>query len=202
MKWVYDNLDIQTDLGFILQWMFVTLVGFLVSLIWIEIGERPDLGALEGAIGGLIISLAQWFVLKQYITQSWRWIFIHVFLWSIIAFTPLGLLGWVTPRTLSLTPRIIYGLIEGVKLGLCLSLGQWLVLRTEVFHAWRWMIATTLAWGIALPIGWMFGAMIRQGTSFFLGDVLGLFLVWTIVAGLGGIALTRLLWYPLKPSDW
>ena len=85
MKWVCDNLDLQTDLVFILQWMFVTLVGFVVSLIWIEIGEKPDLGALEGAIGGLIISLAQWFILKQYISQSWRWIFVHVFIFSIIA---------------------------------------------------------------------------------------------------------------------
>ena len=41
MKWVCDNLDLQTDLVFILQWMFVTLVGFVVSLIWIEIGEKP-----------------------------------------------------------------------------------------------------------------------------------------------------------------
>jgi hypothetical protein len=202
MKWVCDNLDLQTDLGFILQWMFVTLVGFVVSLIWIEIGEKPDLGALEGAIGGLIISLAQWFILKQYISQSWRWIFVHVFIFSIIALTPLGLLGWVAPRTLNLTPRIVYGLIEGVKLGLCLSLGQWLVLRTEVFHAWRWIVASIISWGVALPIGWIFGGMMRQGTSFFLGDVLGLVLVWIIVAALNGIALTRLLWYPIKPNDW
>lgn len=192
IKWLYQNLDVQTDLGFVLQWIFVTIAGFLVSLLWIEIGERPDLGVLEGAIGGLIISVAQWFVLKQYIYQSWRWIFIHIFLWSIIAATPLGLIGWVTPRTLNLTSRMTYGLIEGVKLGLCLSLGQWWVLRTEVFHAWRWILASVVSWGVALPIGWIFGSLMRQETSFFLGDVLGLLLVWTIAAGLGGTALTRL----------
>ncbi|MBE9142422.1 hypothetical protein [Planktothrix mougeotii] len=202
MKWVYKNWDLETDLGFVIQWIFVTWMGFLVSLIWIEIGERPDLGALEGALGGLIISVAQWFVLKDHISQSWRWIFVHVLIWTIIAFTPIGLLGWVVPRTLNLTPRIIYGVIEGVKLGLCLSLGQWWVLRTEVLKPWRWIVASVLSWGIALPIGWMFGGILRQGTSFFLGDVLGLVLVWTIVAGMTGIALTRLLWYPVRPGNW
>ncbi|CAD5954154.1 hypothetical protein PCC9214_02749 [Planktothrix tepida] len=202
MKWVYENWDLETDLGFIIQWIFVTLAGFLVSLIWIEIGERPDLGALEGAVGGLIISVSQWFVLKDHISQSWRWIFVHVLIWTIIGLTPIGLLGWVIPRTLNLTPRIVYGVIEGAKLGLCLSIGQWWVLRTEVLKPWRWIIASVLSWGIALPIGWMFGGILRQGTSFFLGDVLGLVLVWTIVAGMTGIALTRLLWYPVRSGNW
>lgn len=200
-KLVLTSWELQTDLGFIIQWILVTVVGFLVSLIWIEIGERPDLGGLEGAIGGLMISFAQWWVLKHHISHSWRWIFIHVLIWTIIGLTPIGLLGWIVPRTLHLTPRIVDGVIEGVKLGLCLSLGQWWVLRTEVFQAWRWIIASGLSWGIALPIGWMFGGILRQGTSFFLGDVLGLVLVWTIVAGMTGTALTRLLWYPIKQND-
>jgi hypothetical protein len=200
-KLVFESWEFKTDLGFIIQWILVTVGGFLVSLIWIEIGERPDLGALDGAIGGLVISLAQWFVLKHHICQSWRWIFIHVLIWTIIGLTPMGLLGWIVPRTLHLTPRMVYGVIEGVKLGLGLSLSQWWVLRTEVFQAWRWIIASVISWGIALPIGWMFGGILRQGTSFFLGDVLGLVLVWTMVAGMTGTALTRLLWYPIRQND-
>ena len=48
-----------------LQWVLVTTVGFLLSLYWVEIGERSDIRATEGAIGGIAIGLAQWLVLKR-----------------------------------------------------------------------------------------------------------------------------------------
>lgn len=197
-----DFLDWETESGFICQWTFSTLVGFLVSLIWIEIGERPDLGSLDGAIGGFIISLAQWFILKDHIPHPWRWIFVNVLTWTIIGFTNIGVLGWVAPRTLNLTTRIVYGVIEGIKMGTCLGLGQWWVLRTEVFKPWRWIIASLLSWGVALPIGWMVGGILRQTTGFFLGDVIGLAVAWTIIGLMTGVALVRLLWYPVRLDNW
>jgi hypothetical protein len=45
-----------------------------------------------------------------------------------------------------------------------------------------------------LSVGWAFGGVMRQTTQLFLADVLGLTLTWTIVAGMTGIALVRLLW--------
>ncbi|NER32009.1 MAG: hypothetical protein F6J89_31485, partial [Symploca sp. SIO1C4] len=41
------------------QWVLVTLASFLVSLLLIEIGERPDIGTFEGVIGGSLIGLGQ-----------------------------------------------------------------------------------------------------------------------------------------------
>ena len=40
---------IKTDCGFWLQWILVTLAGFLISLCWIEIDVRPHIKATEGA---------------------------------------------------------------------------------------------------------------------------------------------------------
>ena len=52
-----------------LQWIFVTLIGFLASLYWLEVGERPDLNAIDGAVGGAVIGAAQWWVIRPKLPQ-------------------------------------------------------------------------------------------------------------------------------------
>lgn len=39
------------------QWVALTSLGYLLSLFFIEVGERPDLGAIQGAIGGIAIGV-------------------------------------------------------------------------------------------------------------------------------------------------
>jgi hypothetical protein len=42
----------NTRFDFALLWTLATFSGFLLSLLLIEIGEKPDIGVLEAAIGG------------------------------------------------------------------------------------------------------------------------------------------------------
>jgi hypothetical protein len=57
-----------------LQWIVVTVLGFLVSLYWVEVGFRPEMRLIQGAIGGLVIGTAQWLVLRQRLPKSGWWI--------------------------------------------------------------------------------------------------------------------------------
>lgn len=58
-------VPVKTQFSFTLQWTIATLSGFLVSLLFIEIGEKPDLGILQAMIGGLAIALAQTIMLTN-----------------------------------------------------------------------------------------------------------------------------------------
>lgn len=194
VKPFFNDFYLQTKTTFWWQWVFVTVVGFLVSLLWIEIGERPDIGALEGAIGGLVIGVAQWCLLRQYIFYPVRWVFINVLCWCVLGILGVGALGWVAPQTLNLGWRIFYGIFEGIKIGLVIGFGQWLVLHTEIARPWRWIVGSLIWWTVSLSIGWTFGGILRLMTDFFLGDVIGLMITWFLVAGLTGIALAQLLW--------
>ncbi|MEL7037894.1 MAG: hypothetical protein AAFO04_20095 [Cyanobacteria bacterium J06592_8] len=191
--------EIKTKYGFWLKWVFATAVGFFVSLLWIEIGERPDMGLLTGVVGGTTIGFAQWFVLREYINQPWQWIIANTLGWAVLGYSHIGALAWVAPRTLDTSTRIIYGIIDGGQVGIWIGFLQWLVLRIQVPRAWKWLWVSPLCWTIGLSIGWAFGGVMRQSTEFFLGDVLGLMLAWTLIAGMSGIALVRLLWIL---DDW
>lgn len=186
---------IQIECGFRFQWFLATIVGFLVSLCFVEIGERPDIGPVEGAIGGAAIGLAQWFVLRQQFSQALWWVLVNAAIWGLMGSSSLGALGWVTPSTLSVPLRAIYGTIDGVQLGALIGVAQWLVLRQQVDNAWRWIVASTVSWSLGLVIGWSLGAVLRQVTDLFLGDVIGLALVWVVVAVVTGFALIGLKGY-------
>lgn len=179
--------------GFGIQWTIHTLIGFLLSLLLIEIGERPDIGVLEGLIGGTIMGILQWMVLRPHLKQSGWWIAISAISWAIMGWSGLGAIGWIAPRTLNISVRLLYGFWEGAKVGFVLGVGQYVLLSHQVPQAWRWIIASVLDWAIALACGWALGGLLRLQFSQFLGDVIGLGCVWLLVGGLTGFALTLLL---------
>ncbi len=178
--------------GFWFQWVSVTFVGFLVSLYWVEVGEKPDIKAVEGAIGGAVIGLAQWLVLRQRFSQAWWWILISIGTWSLLGGGGLGALGWVAPRTMSIYLRVVYGLVNGLQIGTLIGVAQWLVFRKQSFGAWRWIVASSVGWTIGLTFGWVIGGVLRMLTGIFLGEVVGLVMGWVVVAGITGVALEYL----------
>jgi len=47
-------------------------------------------GVVDGATLGLILGMAQWWVLRQYVSKAWGWIVANILYWSI------GLaVGWI-----------------------------------------------------------------------------------------------------------
>lgn len=179
----------NTGIWFWFQWVLVTLVGFLVSLYWVEVGESPDVRAIEGAIGGAAIGLAQWFVLRQQFSPIRGWVLASIVSWGLIGGSGFGALGWSIPPTSSIPLRAIYGAMDGALIGTLFGVAQGLVLNDHIYRAWRWILANSAAWAIGLAAGWTLGAILHSVTGLFLGEVLGLALGWIVVAAITGVAL-------------
>ncbi|MEM9772861.1 MAG: hypothetical protein AAF889_14940 [Cyanobacteria bacterium P01_D01_bin.73] len=182
--------------GFQLQWILVTLVGFLTSLYWIEVGGTPDLNAVEGVIGGGAIAIAQWFVIRQKFPRAGWWIPVSVFGWGVLGLSHIGAIGWIVPSTSSIYLRILYGVLNGAQVGLLMGVAQWLVLRRSVPmsvpKAERWILASVAGWTVGLSLGWTMGEVLHRITGIFLGEVVGLTLAWVVVAAVTGPTLIRL----------
>lgn len=178
---------------FWLQWVLATVVGFLISLYWIEIDIKPYVGVTEGAIGGAVIGFAQGLILQQRLRIAPVWLVVSVVSWGLIAASNLGAIGWVAPQTLVLGLRLIYGGLQGALVGALLGVGQWFILKQQLTKARQWILASAASWAIALGIGWAIGALLRQATHLFLSEVVGLAATWFIVAATTGINLIWLL---------
>lgn len=181
---------IKTDCGFWLQWILVTLAGFLVSLCLIEIDVRPHIKATEGAIGGTIIGLVQGLILEQRSKNiaPW-WALMSTVSWGLIGASNFGAIGWMAPRTIHLEPRIIFGLLNGLQIGALLGIGQWLVLRQKCKKAGVWIPIVAASWAVGLVLGWGVSGVLRQATRLFLSELVGLAVAWVVSSAIAGFGL-------------
>lgn len=178
--------------GFWWRWVLLTLVGFLVSLLFVEIGVRPYVGLWQGAMGGAIVGLAQWFAIAEYVSRDRWWMVASIFCWGLIGASGLGAVGWIAPRSSVLPVRAIAGIVNGAAIGFCLGLGQWFVLQPIPKANW-WIFLSTVAWAIGLSCGWVVGGILYAIAHLFLCEAIGLAVAWIVVAGITGLALVRLL---------
>ncbi|BAY12104.1 hypothetical protein [Calothrix sp. NIES-2098] len=182
----------KPQFSFTLRWTLATFSGFLVSLLFIEIGEKPDLGVVQAAIGGLAIASAQSLILRQTSFYG-KWVFFTVVGWIAIAVIGVGVVGWIVPTTQLLPMRILTGAFYGVIGGFVIGLAQWLAIYQSVPLAWRWIFISAVSWAIAIPIGSAIGIVLRQLTQVFLGEVIGLAIAWLIFSILTGMNAYKLL---------
>ena len=178
--------------GFWLQWILATLIGFLVSLYWIEVGGTPDLNAVEGVIGGGAIAIAQWWVIRQTFPKAWWWILVSIVGWGVLGLSHIGAVGWIAPSTSSIHLRILYGVLNGAKVGLLMGVAQWWMLRISVPKAEQWILASVAGWAAGLSLGWSIGEVLHRITGIFLGGVVGLTLAWVVTAAVTGTTLVKL----------
>ncbi|MCC5651275.1 hypothetical protein LC609_15815 [Nostoc sp. XA013] len=170
-------------------WTFATFGGFLLSLLFIEVGEKPDIGVVEVAIGSIAIALPQGCLLKEPV-YCIRWILSSLLGWSIITALGIGAVGWIVPSTQILPLRILSGAIYGALGGLGIGLAQWLAIPQPV--AWRWIFVSSASWAVALPVGSAFGMILRHLTQLFFGEVMGLGITWLLVGILTGMNAHKL----------
>jgi hypothetical protein len=175
---------------FFLQWLLGTFLGFVVSLGFVEIGARSELGAIDAMIGGAIIGLVQTLALSSWFPQAWLWMLVNTIAWGLLGLSDFGAIGWYAPLTESFNVRLAYGAMFGAIAGMWLGIWQWWVLRKYLFEAWRWIIVNLASWSIGLSVGWAFGGMVRTATNLFFGEVIGLALTWCIVSVITGLAMT------------
>ncbi|AUB36656.1 Antibiotic biosynthesis monooxygenase [Nostoc flagelliforme CCNUN1] len=179
----------NTRFSFILLWTFATFGGFLLSLLFIEVGDKPDIGVVEAAIGGFAIAFPQGCLLKEHI-YCIRWILSSLLGWSIITAIGIGAVGWIVPSTQILPLRILSGAVYGALGGLGIGLAQSLAIPQH--NAWRWIFVSSASWAVAVPVGSAVGMILHRLMQLFLGEVMGLAITWLLVGILTGMNAHKL----------
>ena len=181
------------SLNFTFKWVFATFLGFLLSLLMIEVSEKPDMSVLEAAIGSLTISIPQSYLLRQSISPE-KWVLSTLFSWIIIAVIGVGVLGWTVTISAFLPTRIFLGIIVGGIGGLLIGISQWCLAIPPSFpSSWKWIFVNIISWMIAMPIGSTIGLFLHRITNLFLGEVVGLAITWLLVAILTGISAVKII---------
>ena len=181
-----------TQFNFLI-WTLVTVGAFLCSLIWIEIGEPPDLKILEGMIGGTIIGSFQALILSRFLPHAWLWILATLIPWGLMGGSQFGVMGWFVPRSELMMVRLQTGLILGGITGVWIGLWQWFVLKSLFSKSYLWILFNGISWSSGLAIGWMIGGILLLKTQLFLGEVIGLAIAWLLIGLQTGIGLSYLL---------
>ncbi|MEM9542593.1 MAG: hypothetical protein AAGA60_24260 [Cyanobacteria bacterium P01_E01_bin.42] len=180
-------------MSFWIEWIIATFLGFLLSLLFVEVGEIPDVTPVSGAIGGGIIGLMQGLVLLSRADRLREWILVNAIAWGMMAQFGLGAMGWVAPRTDFFVVRLTYGLVWGAIAGGILGIVQGVALRNIIPFVRLWVVLSALAWGFSLSLGWTIGGILRSLTHLYLGEAIGLGVTWICSSGILGLALMGLL---------
>jgi hypothetical protein len=144
----------RNEFGLWLAWTLATALGMLIGYLPLAflVGSL-DLGVarvIVPIISGISLGLAQWRVLRPYISKSYDWILNHAVGW-VVGLT----LGLFFVQLLSKTPL---GMLVGfMSFGLIVALFQYPVLRREIPHLATWILANV--------IGWTLGAYLGQGQN-------------------------------------
>lgn len=143
-----------------LKWILVSALGW-------GFGLALGMDLLIGAVVGLL----QWLVLRSLIQGDGWWI-------------PASALGWAGAAGLiaalfqpGQAVESVIGL-AALLIGIGIGVGQWLVLRRQVYRAWWWIVLSALGWAVGLM------------------GVLGASLTGAVAGGVTGFALELLLRHP------
>lgn len=186
----------RNEFGLWLAWTLATALGMLIGYLPLAfLVSSLDLGVarvIVPIISGILLGLAQWLVLRPYVTKSYDWILYNAVGW-MVGFT----LGLFVVQLLSKTP---VGLLLGfVFFGVLVAVFQYPVLRREIPHLGTWILANV--------IGWTLGAYLSQLAAgvFFQNSVPTTFtsvLVTVGITGLvaGAITALALIWIVRQPD--
>ena len=139
-----DEAKVQrNEFGLWIGWTVATalglIIGFLPSLLLINVLSLQLSRVIVPLLAGLLIGLAQWAVLRNYVVSSHDWVLaagtswalgyaLGLFLIDILSGTPLG----------SLIGYILFGAI--------IAIVQYPILRREIPHVWSWIVANVIGW--------------------------------------------------------
>lgn len=170
------------------QWVLANAVAGAVALA--VTGAMMMAGSLNtavvvavfGLVIGAALGIAQWFVLRRWIPQTYLWIFASIGGGAILA-----VLGFAMSEAVG-------GPLGGVVIGASLGTMQWLVLRRWVSQAYLYLLASTAGFALALSAGEAVGFTVDGAAGWLVGGT-----TFGIVAGIiTGLALVWLLSKPIS----
>jgi len=182
----------RNEFGLWLSWTLATALGMLIGYLPLALLVGSfDLGlarVIVPIITGVFLGLAQWLVLRPYISNSYDWILNHAVGW-VVGFT----LGLFVVQLLSKTP---FGMLVGfMSFGLIVALFQYPVLRREIPHLGTWIVANVIGWTLGAYLGQLAAGVFFQNvapttftsvlvtvgiTGLVAGAITGLALIWIV----------------------
>ena len=183
----------RNEFGLWLGWTLATavgmLVGFLPSLLLINVLDLQWSRVVIPLLAGFLIGLAQWAVLRNYLVNSHDWILAGGTSWAVGYAIGLFLINTLSGTALG-------GLIGFALFGAIVAAVQWPILRREIPHISSWIIANMLGWTAGFYLSQVFltlffsnvpainpvvsTAFISVVTGLVAGAITGLALVWIV----------------------
>jgi hypothetical protein len=186
----------RNEFGIWLAWTLATALGMLIGYLPLAflVGSL-DLGVarvIVPIITGILLGLAQWLVLRPYITASVDWVLNHAAGW-VVGYT-LGLF------VVQLLAKTLLGTLLGyIAFGVIISLFQYPVLRREIPHLATWIIANVAGWTLGAYLSQLAaGAFFQSAAPNTLTSVLVSVGITGLVAG--AITALALIWIARQPD--
>lgn len=161
-----------------LAWTIATalgmLIGYLPLAFLVGLVELGIARVIVPIIAGTLLGLAQWLVLRPYISDSFDWVINQAVGW-VVGFT----IGLYVVQLLSNTPL---GMLVGfISFGVIVALFQYPALRREIPYLAAWVLATVT--------GWTLGAYLSQvvASNFFQNALPTTFTSILVVTGTTGL---------------
>jgi hypothetical protein len=136
-------------------WLMASAFGWGMGLYWgwfadgdpIILKSLPTVilgGYLGVAVGGILVGVLQWLVLRRFIARAGRWVLTSLGAAAVVGVVIFGV-GLLNEEVGWLVGVGVFGTVVGVL--------QWAVLRREVPWAGWWIVVSTVGWVVGLPLG-------------------------------------------------
>jgi len=186
----------RNEFGMWLEWTLATafgmLLGFLPSLVLVNVMDLALARFIVPLFAGFLVGLAQWVVLRKYVNEVSDWILAAGASWAIGYALGLFLINGLTGTGLD-------GFISYILFGIIVALVQWPILRREIPNVWMWVLANV--------VGWTAGFFLSQVSLdlFFDGPAIDPVASTSVISGVSGLvagAITgiALIWIVRQPE--
>jgi hypothetical protein len=133
----------KNEIGMWLEWTLATalgmLLGFLPSIVLVNLLDLTFARIIVPLWAGLLIGLAQWVVLRKYLNDSSDWILAGGASWAVGFALGLLIMNGLTSTGLD-------GFIGYILFGIIVAVVQWPLLRREIPNVWMWILANVVGW--------------------------------------------------------
>ena len=187
----------NNEFGMWLEWTLATtfgmLLGFVPSLILVNILNLALARVIVPLVAGFLVGLAQWMVLRKYLDEVSDWILAGGVSWAAGYALGLFIMNGLTGTGLD-------GFIGYVLFGVIVALVQWPLLRREIPNVWMWVLANVVGW----PAGFYL-SQVSLGL-FFDDPAINPIASTSVIAGVSGLvagAITgiALVWIVRQPEQ-
>lgn len=133
----------SNEFGMWLEWTLATalgmLLGFLPSLVLVNILDLTLARLIVPLWAGFLIGLAQWVVLRKYVNEASDWVLAAGASWAVGFAVGLLIMSGLTNTGLD-------GFFGYILFGIIVAVVQWPILRREIPNVWMWILANVVGW--------------------------------------------------------